>query len=62
MTLLRIYKPHQFTMPTLPFGMKCFVINVEETGSVRHFCALSEVPLCSVEVGEVRDVLSGTYL
>jgi hypothetical protein len=48
-------------MPNLPFGMKCFVINTEETGSAGHFCACHEAPLCSVKVGEVRNtVLSGT--
>jgi len=33
----------------------------EQTGSVGHFCALCEVPVCTVKVGEVRNnVLSGT--
>jgi hypothetical protein len=48
-------------MSNLPFDMKCFVINMKQTGSEGHFCALCEVPVCSVKVGEVQNnVLSGT--
>jgi hypothetical protein len=60
-TMRRIHKPHQFTMSNLPFGMKCFVINMKQTGSAVHFCALCEVPVWSVKVGEVQNnVLNGT--
>ena len=36
-TVLRIHKPHQFTMSNLPFGMKCFVMNMGQVQ--RHIFA-----------------------
>jgi hypothetical protein len=49
MTVLGIHRPHEFTVSTLPFGMKCFVVNIEETGSAGHFCEHHRLPLCSVK-------------
>jgi len=29
----------------------------EQTGSVGHFCTVCEVPVCSVKVGEVQNIV-----